>query len=43
MHLDELYPSRFLRASDLAGKPMSVTIGGITREDVGRRESTDLE
>jgi hypothetical protein len=35
MHIDQLYPSRFLRCADLGGKPMRVTIAGIAREDVG--------
>ena len=35
MHIDELYPSRFLRCTDLNGRPMVVTISSITREDIG--------
>ena len=35
MNFDQLYPSKFLRASDLGGAPLTVTIGGITRENVG--------
>lgn len=35
MHIDQLYPSRFLRCADLGGKAMRVTIAGIAREDVG--------
>src|SRR5262249_25621892 len=35
MHVDQLYPSRFLRCSDLGGKPLVVTIANLTREDVG--------
>jgi hypothetical protein len=35
MHFDELYPSKFLRASDLGGVPLTVTIGGIARDNVG--------
>jgi hypothetical protein len=35
MNFDDLYPSKFLRASDLAGAPLSVTVGSITRESVG--------
>jgi hypothetical protein len=35
MLIDQLYPSRFLRCSDLNGKPMCVTIAGLKREDVG--------
>jgi hypothetical protein len=35
MHIDQLYPSRFLRCADLNGRPMRVTIAGIAREDVG--------
>src|SRR5262249_25473714 len=34
MHVDELYPSRFLRCADLNGRPLRVTIAGIKREDV---------
>jgi hypothetical protein len=35
MHVDQLFPSKFLRCSDLDGKPMRVTIAGIKREDIG--------
>jgi len=35
MQFDELYPSKFLRASDLNGAPITVTIGGVSRENVG--------
>jgi hypothetical protein len=35
MHIDQLYPSRFLRCSDLNGRPMRVTIEGLKREDIG--------
>jgi hypothetical protein len=35
MLVDQLYPSRFLRCSDLGGKPLVVTIANLTREDVG--------
>ena len=35
MHIDQLYPSRFLRCADLGGKPMRVTIANIKREDIG--------
>jgi hypothetical protein len=35
MHIDQLYPSRFLRCADLNGKPMRVAIAGLKREDVG--------
>jgi hypothetical protein len=35
MHVDQLYPSRFLRCADLDGKPMRVTIDGLRREDIG--------
>jgi hypothetical protein len=35
MHIDQLYPSRFLRCADLNGKPMRVTIADLKREDVG--------
>lgn len=35
MLIDQLYPSRFLRAADLDGKPMRVTIESLKREDIG--------
>jgi hypothetical protein len=35
MKIDELFPSKFLRCVDLAGKPRRVTISGIKRDDVG--------
>jgi hypothetical protein len=35
MHIDELYPSRFLKCSDLDGRPMRVKIQSLKREDVG--------
>ena len=35
MNFDDLYPSKFLRASDLNGAPLTVTIGGVARENVG--------
>jgi hypothetical protein len=35
MNIDQLYPSKFLRCSDLNGQPMRVTIAGLKREDVG--------
>ena len=35
MNFDELYPSKFLRASDLNGAPLTVTVGGVAREKVG--------
>jgi hypothetical protein len=35
MHVDQLYPSRFLRCSDLNGKPFRVTIAELKRVDVG--------
>jgi hypothetical protein len=35
MHVDQLYPSRFLRCSDLGGKPLVVVIADLKREDVG--------
>jgi hypothetical protein len=35
MHVDQLYPSRFLRSADLNGKPMRVTIDGLKREEIG--------
>jgi hypothetical protein len=35
MHIDQLYPSKFLRAADLNGRPLRVTIAGLKREDIG--------
>jgi hypothetical protein len=35
MHIDQLYPSRFLRCADLNGQPMRVTIDGLKREEIG--------
>ena len=35
MHIDSLYPSRFLRCADLNGRPMRVTIEGLKTEDIG--------
>ena len=35
MHIDQLYPSRFLRCADLNGQPMRVTVEGLKREDIG--------
>ena len=35
MHIDSLYPSRFLRCADLNGRPMRVTIEGLKKEDIG--------
>jgi hypothetical protein len=34
MHVDALYPSRFLKAVDLNGKPTRVTIEGVTQEEL---------
>jgi hypothetical protein len=34
MHINEMYPSRFLKSTDLSGRPMRVTIAGVTREDI---------
>ena len=34
MHIDQLYPSKFLRCSDLNNKPLRVTIKSLKREDV---------
>jgi hypothetical protein len=42
MHIDELYPSRFLRCSDLDGRPMPVTIAGLKREDIGGEHKSVL-
>ena len=35
MHIDALYPSRFLRCADLNGQPLRVTVADIKREDIG--------
>jgi hypothetical protein len=35
MHIDQLYPSRFLKCSDLDGKAMRVTVAALKKEDVG--------
>jgi hypothetical protein len=35
MHIDQLFPSRFLRCADLNGQPMRVTIEALKREDIG--------
>ena len=35
MHIDSLYPSRFLRCADLNGQPARVVIDGLKREDIG--------
>jgi hypothetical protein len=35
MLIDELYPSKYLRCSDLNGQPMRVTIANLTRENIG--------
>jgi hypothetical protein len=42
MHVDQLYPSRFLRCADLNGKPRRVTIAGLKREDVGGEQKNVL-
>jgi len=42
MHIDELYPSKFLRAADLNGKPLRVTIVGLKREDIGGEQKVVL-
>lgn len=42
MHIDQLYPSRFLRAADLNGKPLRVTIAGLKREDIGGEQKVVL-
>lgn len=34
MNIDEMFPSKFLRAGDLAGNPMMVTIGGIAADNI---------
>ena len=35
MDFEELYPSNFLRAGDLGGSPMIVTVGGIKPDVIG--------
>jgi hypothetical protein len=42
MHIDQLYPSKFLRAADLNGKPLRVTIAGLKREDIGGEQKVIL-
>ena len=42
MHIDQLYPSRFLRCSDLNGQSMRVVIKSISREDVGGEQKIVL-
>jgi hypothetical protein len=42
MHIDQLYPSRFLRCADLNGRPRRVTIAGLKREDVGGEQKNVL-
>jgi hypothetical protein len=42
MHIDQLYPSKFLRAADLNGKPLRVTIAGLKREDIGGEQKVVL-
>jgi len=42
MHIDQLYPSRFLRCADLNGQSMRVVIKGISREDVGGEQKIVL-
>ena len=32
MHIDSLYPSRFLRCADLNGQPLRVTIESLKRK-----------
>ena len=38
MNFDELYPSKFLRAEDLADAPLPVTITGVTLEEIGNEK-----
>jgi hypothetical protein len=35
MHIDQMFPSKFMRYADLNGRPMRVTIQSLKREDVG--------
>ena len=42
MHIDSLYPSRFLRCADLNGRPMRVVIDGLKREDIGGEPKVGL-
>jgi hypothetical protein len=37
-----LYPAKFLRAADLNGKPLRVTIVGLKREDIGGEQKVVL-
>jgi hypothetical protein len=43
MHVDQLYPSRFLRCSDLNGRPRVLTIANLTREDVNGESKVVLQ
>jgi hypothetical protein len=42
MHIDKLYPSRFLRCADLNGQPLRVTIAALKREDIGGEQKNVL-
>jgi hypothetical protein len=42
MHIDQLYPSKFLRAADLNGRPRRVTIAGLKREDISGEQKVIL-
>jgi hypothetical protein len=42
MNIDQLYPSKFLSAADLNGKPLRVTIAGLKREDIGGEQKVVL-
>lgn len=42
MHVDQLFPSRFLRCADLNGQAMRVTIEGLKREDIGGKSKVIL-
>jgi hypothetical protein len=42
MHIDQLYPSRFLRCADLDGEERRVTIAGLKREDIGGEQKVVL-
>ncbi len=42
MHIDQLFPSRFMRCADLNDKELRVTIAGVRREDVGGEQKVVL-
>jgi hypothetical protein len=42
MHIDQLFPSKFLRCLDLNGKPRRVTIAAIKAEDIGGEQKVAI-